>query len=92
MEKKSKFIKGPLKAEVVASLIKGATPSTLHTYLVLLYVKGLRKSNKFTLKYSQAKDLGVEPRSLWNGLTALQKRGIIVVVRSPGVRPYVELL
>ena len=94
MKKKlsSKFIKGPLKVDVISALIKEEPPSALHTYLVLLFVAGLRKSNKITLSYSQAKELGVTPSSFQRGLITLKTRNIIAVQRGPGVKPFVEIL
>jgi len=94
MKKKisSKFIKGPLKVDIIAALIKEGPPSALNTYLVLLYVAGLRKSNRIIPKYSHAATLEVKPLSFRRGLGVLQARGIITVQRGPGVKPVVELL
>lgn len=87
-----KFIKGPMKVSVIATLIKDAPPSTLHAYLIVLYVAGLRNSKCIVPSNSHAADMGVTPRSFRRGLIDLTNRGIITVVRKSGVKPYVELL
>jgi hypothetical protein len=94
MKKKiqGKFIKGPLKMSVVATLIKEAPPSTLHAYLVVLYVVGLRNSKRIIPNYSHAADMGVNARSFRRGLIDLTNRGIITIVQKPGVKSVVELL
>lgn len=94
MKKKiqSEFIKGPIKVEVLANLIKEGPPAALHTYIVLLFVAGLRKSDRISPKYSHAHTLGVNERSFRRGLGILQDMGIITVQRGRGVKPVVQLL
>lgn len=89
---KSEFIKGPIKVDMLTILINECPPAALHTYLVLLFVSGLRNSGRIIPKYSHARTLGVNERSFRRGLAILQAKGIITVQRGRGMKPVVELL
>lgn len=95
MKKKlqGEFIRGPIMVDVLATLIKEGPPAALHTYLVLVFVTGLRKSDCIIPKYSHAQALGVNVRSFRRGLVILQAKGIITIIQhGPGVKTVVKLL
>ena len=92
LKKQDNFIKGPIRIDILAGLIETGPPSALHTYLVLLFVAGLRKSDRIIPNYRHAKSLGLKSRSFRRGLVILQEKGIIIVRRGPGVKPVIELL
>jgi len=88
-----KFIRGPIPIEVTERLVREFPPSVFLTYLILIYVKGLRGgSNQIVPKYSHALEIGLSPRSFRRGLATLQTAGIITVVRGRGVKPHVKIL
>ncbi len=64
----------------------------LHLAVAIRYLYGLHKGQAFSLSYKTAQSFGINRRAIYNGLTALEREGLIRVKRMPGRSPIIEVV
>jgi hypothetical protein len=86
-----KFLKGPIPLHwlMVAANQPG---KALPVAIALWYLSGLKRSCTVALSISSLTDFGVGRLAGYRGLAALEKAGLVSVVRHPGRKPIVTLL
>jgi hypothetical protein len=82
------FLKGPVPMEWLASArrLKGAA---LSVGIVLWHLSGLQKSNTVKWQPKMARRFGLGRQVWYRGLNALERVGLVTIVRSPGMAPTV---
>ena len=88
---KGAFVKGPLPLEWIsaASALPG---KALHVALALWYLSGLRRSKTVVLTQKKLNLFGVSRQAGYRALMALEKRGLVSVIRRAGCCPRVTIL
>ncbi len=85
------FIRGPIPLAWlnVAAKLPG---KTLNVGLAIWWLAGMSKTTAFKLTGKSLSQLGVSRDAASDGLKRLEDNGLILVKRSPGQRPTVQIL
>lgn len=88
-----KFLKGPIPWDwlSMASKVSGRGKA-LHIAIVLWFLAGMNKKAMVTLSGKVLKDLGVKRNAAYRGLNALERAGLVSVIRHNGRSPIVTIL
>ena len=85
------FLKGPIPMAWlnVAARLPG---KTLNVGIAIWWLAGMSKTTAFKLTRKSLDQLGVSRDAASDGLKRLEDNGLILVKRSPGQRPIVEIV
>jgi hypothetical protein len=87
-----KFLKGPIPLNWLSVAAK-QSGKALHVATAIWFWAGLRRSREVALSMSWLRtNFGVNRYSGYRGLVALERIGLVSVVRHPGRKPLVTLL
>jgi hypothetical protein len=86
-----KFLKGPIPMSwlTIAASLPG---KALQVAVGIWYWAGIKRTREIALSISWLSNLRVDRFSGYRGLAALEKAGLVSVVRHPGRKPIVTLL
>jgi hypothetical protein len=85
------FLKGPIP--IVWLNIAAKLPGkALHVGIAIWWLAGMSKSTAFKLTRKALDHLGVSRDAASDGLKRLEDNGLILVKRSPGQRPTIEII
>ncbi len=85
------FLKGPIPLPWLTTASKLAGKAALAVGLALWFEAGRRRSDEVTLTTAILNRFGVSRKAKYRGLTALEKVGLVSVVRKPHHNPVVTL-
>ena len=89
--KGEKFIKGPIPWYWV--IIAARQPGrALHVALALWFTAGIKGTRTVALSRDLLASLGLDRHAAYRGLNALEKCGLVSLVRAPGRHPVVTIL
>lgn len=86
-----RFLKGPIPWRWLAEAMR-LPGRALHVATVLWFRAGLTRSATVSLSLSKLQDVGVARTTASRALAALERAGLVEVVRAPGRRPQVTIL
>jgi hypothetical protein len=86
-----KFLKGPIPMSWL-TLAAGLPGKALQVAVELWYWAGIKKSREVALSARWLSKMGVDRFSAYRGLAALEKSGLVSVLRHRGRKPIVTLL
>lgn len=89
-----KFLKGPIPWDRWLSIAaKGSgRGKSLHVAMALWFLAGMNNKATVTLSGTVLKDLGVKRNAAYRGLNALERAGLVSVIRHNGRSPIVTIL
>ena len=85
------FLKGPIPMTWLNAAAK-LPGKTLNVGIAIWWLAGMSKTTAFKLTGKSLKQLGVSRDAASDGLKRLEEHGLILVKRSPGQRPIVEIV
>ena len=85
------FIRGPISLAWLNAAAK-LPGKTLNVGLAIWWLAGMSKTTAFKLTGKSLDQLGVSRDAASDGLKRLEDNGLILVKRSPGQRPIVEIV
>src|SRR5579864_7117175 len=86
-----KFLMGPVPWNWItaAARLRG---KALHVAVALWFLAGLKGSGRVALSLSSLAEMGIDRFAASRGLAALEKNGLVSVIRHSGRKPIVTLL
>jgi hypothetical protein len=88
---RGKFIAGPVDVTWICEASRLGVKALL-AGLALWHIRGLRKSNTFIVSNLMVRDWGIEPDAKSRALRALEKAGLVTIVRLGKRSPRVTLV
>jgi len=85
------FLKGPIPMAWLNAAAK-LPGKTLNVGIAIWWLAGMSKTTAFKLTRKALDQLGVSREAASDGLKRLEEHGLILVKRSPGQRPTVEIV
>jgi hypothetical protein len=86
-----RFLKGPVPWNWITAAAK-LRGKALQVAVALWFLAGLKRSGRVALPLSSLAEMGVDRFAASRGLAALEKSGLISVIRHSGRKPIVTLL
>jgi len=86
-----KFLKGPIPLLWLAAAAK-QPGRALHVGIAVWFLAGIKRNAVIALSSSILVSFGVNRHAVYRGLKALERAGLVSVVRKPGRLPQVTLL
>ena len=86
------FLKGPIPLTWLRAAATSPGASPLAVGLLLWHLQALTKSDEVVLSATARAKLGVERKAAYRGLSALEERGLVHVIRKRGQAPRVRIV
>jgi hypothetical protein len=85
-----KFLKGPIPWSWLATAAQ-QPGRALHVAIALWFLAGMKRTRTVSLSGLVLRALGVNRHAGYRGLAALERAGLVAVIRQPGRNPVVTL-
>jgi hypothetical protein len=86
-----RFLKGPIPLDWIITAAK-LPGKALHVGIALWFLAGLKRSRTVVLTPSWMRQIGLNRDAMYRGLAALERTGLVTVLRQPGKASRVTLV